>query len=238
MKNYDTLLLLDQKKYPSLDKHIKILSEHRLVYPEPFSLIDNNFLKLFKDCELLITGWGGPYLDLKLIKSAVKLKLIFHIAGSIKGFIDKSIIELGIKVSHSAQINAFPTAQFAFAMIILAGKKTFQISRSFHSTKNIMSRDLKNIGNYNKIVGIISASKVGRLVLKMLKMNDYEVLVYDPYANKNIEDEYNCRLVSLNDLIINSSGGGGWEFRIIITNISEILYRFNLTLTLILIKQK
>lgn len=205
MKIYDTLLLLDKKRYPSLDKKIKILSQYRQVYPEPFSLIDNKFLKLIHDCELLITGWGASHLEPKLIKNAKKLKLIFHTAGSIKGFIDKSIFELGIRVSHSAKINAYPTAQFAFAMIILAGKKTFKISRYFYSTKALRSKDIKNIGNYKKTVGIISASKVGILVLEMLKLSDFEILVYDPYANKNIEDKFNCKLVDLHKLLINSS---------------------------------
>ena len=154
---------------------------------------------------MLITGWGASHLEPKLIKNAKKLKLIFHTAGSIKGFIDKSILELGIRVSHSAKINAYPTAQFAYAMIILAGKKTFKISRYFYSTKDLRSKDIKNIGNYKKTVGIISASKVGILVLEMLKLSDFEILVYDPYANKNIEDKFNCKLVDLHKMLINSS---------------------------------
>ena len=59
----------------------------RLVSSEP--LRDKPALqKHAEQLEVLITSWGAPRIDTEIVDCLPRLKLIAHMAGSVKGFID------------------------------------------------------------------------------------------------------------------------------------------------------
>ncbi len=75
--------------------------------------------------EILITGWGCPRLDAAVLDAAPELRAVLHAAGSVKGFATPALWERGIAVSSAAGANALPVAEYALAMILLAGKDLF-----------------------------------------------------------------------------------------------------------------
>jgi len=142
--------------------------------------------KLLAEAEILITGWGSPTIDAAALALAPHLKLVAHSAGTVKGLLGDSLFDRGISVSHAAQANALPVAEFTLAAIIFAGKKIFRFRDLYVADRNrkrTQPIQAESIGNYGRTVGIIGASRIGRRVIELLAPFDYKVLLYDPMVD-------------------------------------------------------
>jgi len=156
----------------------------RLLDPEPLQHFDDaRARRLLSEAEILITGWGAPYVGPDIPAAAPRLRLIVHAAGTVKGIIDDSVFEAGIAVSHAAEANAMPVAEFTLAAILFAGKRAFRFRDLYVADRNRdrtypMQREA--IGNYGRTLGIVGASRIGRRVIELLKPFGYRLLLFDP----------------------------------------------------------
>ena len=147
---------------------------------------DDRARKLLAETEILITGWGSPTIDAAALALAPHLKLVAHSAGTVKGLLGDSLFDRGIAVSHAAQANALPVAEFTLAAIIFAGKKIFRFRDLYVADRNrkrTQPIQAESIGNYGRTVGIIGASRIGRRVIELLAPFDYRILLYDPMVD-------------------------------------------------------
>jgi phosphoglycerate dehydrogenase-like enzyme len=177
----------------------------RLLDAEPLQRFDDIRAKrLLSETEILITGWGAPYVGREVLALAPKLKLVAHAAGTVKGIIDAGVFDAGIAVSHAAEANAVPVAEFTLAAIIFAGKKVFRFRDLYVGDRNRdrtypMQREA--IGNYRRTVGIVGASRIGRRVIELLKPFDYQVLLFDPTLNADQARAIGTQKVELDELL-------------------------------------
>jgi len=135
---------------------------------------------------ILVTGWGCPKIDAAVLVRAPELKLIAHAAGSIKGWVTPDVFARGIEVVGAADANALPVAEFTLAAILFANKRVFDFSAFYRRERRGLDLYLKadpGIGNFGKTIGIVGASRIGRLVIERLKSFDYTVLLYDPFVS-------------------------------------------------------
>ncbi len=177
----------------------------RLLDAEPLEHFDGERAKrLLSEAEILITGWGAPYVGHEVLTLAPKLKLVAHAAGTVKGIVDAGIFEAGIAVSHAAEANAVPVAEFTLAAIIFAGKHVFRF-RDFYVADRHRDRTYpmqrEAIGNYRRTVGIIGASRIGRRVIDLLKPFDYQVLLFDPTVDAEQARAMGAQKVELEELM-------------------------------------
>ena len=117
---------------------------------------------------ILISSWGCPRIDTKVLDNLPRLRLIAHLAGSVKGFIDESAWRRGIKITNAVSANAVPVAEYTLAAILFANKRVFQLHQAYldkRENRAPWTREAPNVGNYHKTVGIVGASSVGRLVI-------------------------------------------------------------------------
>jgi phosphoglycerate dehydrogenase-like enzyme len=136
------------------------------------------------DVELLITGWGCAPLTADVLGAAPRLRAIVHTAGTVRHHVTDACWERGIAVSSAAAANAVPVAEYAVAMILLAGKRVPEIARRFRGERvqqdwNVL---FPEAGNYRTTVGLLGASLIGRRVAELLRPFDVEVLLHDPYV--------------------------------------------------------
>ena len=154
--------------------------------------------------EVMITSWGCPRITAELAEQFPRLKLIAHMAGSVKGFVDEDVWRRGIKVTNAVAANAQPVAEFTLAAILLANKRVVQLSR-LYMTERVnrapWAKEAPNVGNYKKVVGIVGASHVGRLVVDLLKPYDCRVLLYDPYVSPLQARDMKATKVGLSELL-------------------------------------
>jgi phosphoglycerate dehydrogenase-like enzyme len=138
------------------------------------------------DVELLITGWGAPFLGASQLNRLPALRGVVHWGGGI-GFLDESAITRGITVSSARAANGIPVAEFTVAMITLAAKDAFWASRRYCVEQRFVDREaeLPHTGQYGLTVGLVGASTIGRLVIEQLGHRDVELLVYDPHLTSS-----------------------------------------------------
>ncbi|WP_028003745.1 hydroxyacid dehydrogenase [Sinorhizobium meliloti] len=139
--------------------------------------------RLLAEAQILVTGWGAPFIDAAVLARAPRLRLIVHAAGTIKGLVDESVFDAGIRVSHAAEANAVPVAEFTLAAVIFAGKQVFRFRDVYAADRGRERTQIlqgEAVGNHRRTVGIVGASRIGRRVIGLLRHLDYRLLLYDP----------------------------------------------------------
>ena len=150
----------------------------QLVSREPFREIEV-LEPYMQQIEVIVTSWGSPRIDPLFVESAPRLKLVAHLAGSVKGFIDDAVFRKGILVVNAVAANAVPVAEYTIAAILFANKRVFQLNRYYTKYKQNRApwtREAPNAGNYGKTIGIVGASHVGRIVIEHISKFDFKIL--------------------------------------------------------------
>lgn len=155
------------------------------------------------ETEVLLTGWGCPAISPEILAAAPKLQAIIHAAGSVKGFVDPAVFDRGIQVSSAVVANALPVAEFTVATIILSGKRAFRLSSEYKVSRRKPDPSFVP-GNYGSTVGLLGASRIGRMVAERLKAFDLEVLISDPYLSAAEAADLGAELVDLDTLFSRS----------------------------------
>lgn len=156
--------------------------------------------------DVLLTGWGCPRIDSDVLDAAPRLKLVAHAAGSVKSHVMPEVWSRGVTVTTAAQANAVPVAEYTLAMILLAGKRVLAQARELRTLRSLFikeSLDLR-VGNLGNTVGIIGASRIGRLVLELLRPFRMRVLLSDPTLTPEEAAALGATLVPLPVLLASS----------------------------------
>jgi phosphoglycerate dehydrogenase-like enzyme len=159
---------------------------------------------LLRQAEIVVTGWGCPFVSREVLAGMPHVRLLAHAAGTVKHTLDPAVFDAGIIVTHAAEANATPVAEFSLAAIIFANKRVFElrdlyrIDPSRHSTWALMDEP---IGNYRRTVGLVGASRVGRKVATLLQVLEVEVLLADPYVDGSDPIAKLAELTDLDDLM-------------------------------------
>ena len=158
---------------------------------------------LLPRAEILLTGWGSPRIDAALLARAPRLTAVVHAAGTVKEFVDRAVLARGVRVSSAAAANAVPVAEFTLAAILLASKRAFRLQRLYREVRGfrLWPREVPSIGCYRKVVGLVGASRIGRLVIERLRPFDFSVLVCDPFLAAEEATRLGVEKVELDDLL-------------------------------------
>jgi phosphoglycerate dehydrogenase-like enzyme len=194
--------IFDAEALERLKKCCAILSETPIE-----SFADPAARQLMAEAEVLVTGWGCPMLTPELLRAAPNLRLIAHAAGTVKFTVDPSAYASGIRVSHAAEANAVPVAEFTLAAILFANKRVFELRDLYRadptrrSSYKLMDQP---IGNFRRTVGLVGASRIGRRVAALLANFDFTVLLYDPFVQPGDPVTAGADLVELDVLMARS----------------------------------
>jgi phosphoglycerate dehydrogenase-like enzyme len=181
----------------------KLKSITRLVREEPFRTVSELGSDL-ESVEVLVTSWGCPRIDEQVLADLPRLKMIAHIAGSVKGFLDDIVWRKGILVTNAVAANAVPVAEYTLAAILFANKGVFTLNhfyRKYRENRAPWTKEAPNVGNYRKTVGIVGASHVGQLVIEHLRRFDLNILLYDPFITPLASRDLGARKLGLAELL-------------------------------------
>jgi phosphoglycerate dehydrogenase-like enzyme len=159
--------------------------------------------RLLEDAEILLTGWGCPELSAAVLDRAPKLRLIAHCAGTVKEMVTPACWERGLRVITAAEANAIPVVEYTVAAILLANKHAFRIREVYRQERRygLWHHITPGIGNLNKRVGIVGASRIGRRLIEALRPFDFSILVYDPYLSEQEAERLGVLKVALDELL-------------------------------------
>jgi len=168
--------------------------------------VDETFIKNnIKGADICITCWGTPPFTKEILDNADRLKLIAHSAGTVKPIVTDYVWEKGIRVTSAAPAIAVAVAEMTLGLMIISLRRIIQFNRLTHEGFWKTDEEIsKTRSLYGVTVGIVSASHVGRNVIKLLKNFDVEILLYDPYVSKEEAEKLGVKLASLEELMSKS----------------------------------
>ncbi|MDT3318075.1 hydroxyacid dehydrogenase [Microbacterium sp. KSW4-11] len=160
------------------------------------------------DVEILLTGWGAPRIDEEALENMPKLRAIVHAAGSVKDLISPAAWKRGVVVSTAAEANSIPVAEFTLGCILLALKRSWiaaaRLSGIIQGNVPTASSGPEKVGAYNRTIGIIGASRIGRRLVDLLQPYDVAVLVFDPYLTGDDAQRLGAEATDLENLLMRS----------------------------------
>ncbi|WP_159620364.1 hydroxyacid dehydrogenase [Ruania rhizosphaerae] len=152
--------------------------------------------------EVVVTGWGSPPLTAEELDLLPHLRYVVHTGGSIRKIESPALWERGIRVSSQAENNAVAVAEYTLAMVILSLKSVQRATQLYQRTRRRVDvyREFAGEGVYGRTVGLLGASRVGRVTARLLQTLDVQVLISDPYLSTADATALGAELVSLEDL--------------------------------------
>jgi phosphoglycerate dehydrogenase-like enzyme len=189
----------------------RLQKQHEVILPPADADTDallQNYEKYALQSRAVVTGWGTPPLTKEQLDLAPELEVVVHSAGSIKALIPEELWQRDIRVATCNGALAVGVAENTLGMII-AGLKNYAACRDWTregkwsdpklGTEHFIVRE-----PFDVTIGIIGASKVGRYLMKLLRMFEVEILVYDPFFSEAEADELGVQSVSLENLMAQS----------------------------------
>ncbi|MBX3314102.1 MAG: hydroxyacid dehydrogenase [Actinobacteria bacterium] len=157
---------------------------------------------LLARADVLVGHWGCPPIDGAVLDRAPDLGLIAYAAGTVKGTIAPEVFDR-VRVTSGAVANAAPVAEFTLAMILLANKDVLWNREVMRDPALFASRRLRatEVGNWDKTIGIVGASLVGRQLIDLLRdFPHLRVVVFDPFLSDDEAASMGVEPVDLLDL--------------------------------------
>ncbi|MCJ7736190.1 MAG: hydroxyacid dehydrogenase [Anaerolineae bacterium] len=157
--------------------------------------------EMLPGADAVVTSWGTPVFTPELVEVADRLSIVGHAAGSVKRLMPKEGYDRGIVVLSAAAVIADAVAEYTlWAMLSMQRNLNpydhlMKVERGWKASGQSFAHEL-----YFKKVGIVSASMVGRRVIKLLQPFGCDIMVYDPYVSESASQELGVRLVSLEEL--------------------------------------
>ncbi len=140
------------------------------------------------DVSVILTGWGAPKVTPALLAHCPSLQLVAHCAGTLRGVLDPAVFDHGIRSTNSAAANAVPVAEFLVSWVLRWNKQLPLWETGYTGPEIFQEKKSERhaaIGNRDKTIGIIAASKVGRCFADLLRSFDLSVLIYDPFLTES-----------------------------------------------------
>lgn len=159
----------------------------------------------------LVTGWGTPRLTPDVFERANALRIISHSAGTVKRMLLECahdyVIPRGICVYSANRAIAYNVAEHTIGFMIVMSRRIVDhaamIRRNHEAWPDRMVRPNAQYLT-GATVGIVSASEVGRMVIRLLEPFDTKVLVFDPYLTDEDAAAMHVTKVELIDVFARS----------------------------------
>ena len=155
----------------------------------------------------LVTGWGTPRLTVEVLENADRnMRIIAHSAGSVKSMLadvlEKYLIPRNICVFSANGAIAYNVAEHTIGALIMTGRRFVDHAMVIREKEVWRDNSIPGNGQFlrGSVVGIVSASKVGREVIRLLQPFDVKILIYDPYLSDWEAGRLNVEKVELDDV--------------------------------------
>ncbi len=161
--------------------------------------------EVLEPADVLLTGWGCPRLDAKILDAAPNLKAIFYAAGTVEPIVSDALWDRDILVTCANDANAIPVADFTVAEVIFSLKRGWFFQRQFAERRDgaetaMWRYKVPHSGTYGSVVGVVSLGGIGRRVCELLKAFEVRVIAHDPYVGEADAASLGVTMCGLNEL--------------------------------------
>jgi phosphoglycerate dehydrogenase-like enzyme len=158
--------------------------------------------------EAMLTGWeGSPELKPDFYEAAPHLRLVAHLAGTVRHLIKPAMIEAylrprGIIVFSARAGLAWNVSESVVGLLIATSRRWFEHWLYLREGGRWRAPHLEPESQHllGSTLGILGASQVGRHLLRLLGPWEMRRLLYDPYLSADEAAELGAEKVELEDL--------------------------------------
>ena len=153
------------------------------------------------DADVLMTTWHSPFLTRKMLGQQPRVKLIAHCGGEVKSRVAEEIFEF-VTITNAADPMARGVAEMALGLTLTLVRRIPEYATEM---RNGVSRTNEQVSEgetlFARRVGIVGFGRIGRAFAKLLMPFGVEILVSDPYAQRNEVAASGATLVQLDELV-------------------------------------
>jgi phosphoglycerate dehydrogenase-like enzyme len=154
---------------------------------------------LLEQAEVIFSGWGAPAMDDAFLDRCPNLKAVFYGSGAAGHVATPAAFDRGIVVTSAYAANSIPVAEYTLSMILFSLKHGWRLSRQMHEQRRTVPRN-DAPGCFRRTVGLVSLGTIARILLKLLRPFDLQVLAYDPFVSSDEAHELGVQMVPLDEL--------------------------------------
>ncbi|HEX5965363.1 MAG TPA: hydroxyacid dehydrogenase [Pyrinomonadaceae bacterium] len=153
------------------------------------------------NADVLVTTWHSPFLVREMLGEKPRVRLIAHCGGEVKSRVAEEIFAFAT-ITNAADPMARGVAEMALALTLSLVRRIPEYATEMRDgvirTNEYVSQGETLRG---RRVGIIGFGRIGRALVKLLQPIGAEMLVSDPYVQRNEVAESGAKLVQLDELV-------------------------------------
>jgi phosphoglycerate dehydrogenase-like enzyme len=157
--------------------------------------------------QALITTWDSPAFADELLELAPKLRTIAHCGGEVKSRFRGSLLDR-LTIITAPEPMGRATAELGAALVLYCGRNVEWYREELRKPTSRIYESVHARGTpeflIGRRVGMLGFGRIARTVVDLLRPFEITWQVHDPYAPREVEQNYPVRLVSLTDLLKSS----------------------------------
>ncbi|OJV80526.1 NAD(P)-dependent oxidoreductase [Proteiniphilum sp.] len=160
-------------------------------------------LGIISDYEVLVPNFSF-YTDKEIMDRAVKLELISNWGVGFNNIDVDYATQKGIVVTNIPNSTREPTAEFAFALLLAAGRRIGYYDRKLRTPEGVSWGVYAESGMqvHGKILGIIGMGRIGQSLARRAVASGMEIIYHNRHRlDEIIEQPYKARYVSFEELL-------------------------------------
>ena len=163
-----------------------------------FEIVRSNYIDInsLKNFDALIVGTSKVTYDM-LENSSIKI-IAKHGVG-VDNIDLKAATKFGIPVTITTGANSSSVAELTITYIFILSRNLIHAHKELYENKNW--NNYVGMEVRSKILGIIGFGSIGREVAKRAICFGMKILVYDPYVDKKLIENYNIEIVDLETIL-------------------------------------
>ncbi|HEV8168044.1 MAG TPA: hydroxyacid dehydrogenase, partial [Pyrinomonadaceae bacterium] len=157
------------------------------------------------NAEVLMTTWHSPFLTREMLGPQPRVKLIAHCGGEVKSRVAEVIFEF-VTITNAADPMARGVAEMAVGLTLTLVRRIPAYAAEMRNgviRTNEQVREGETL--FGRRVGIVGFGRIGRALAELLKPFRVDVLVSDPYAQREAVTACGGTVVDLDELVSSCS---------------------------------
>ena len=173
------------------------------ILPKKSSFRREEVLEMIADFDVLVPNFSF-YTDKEIMDKGTKLELISNFGVGYNNIDVEYAKQKGITVTNIPNTVLEPTAEFAFALLLAAGRRIGYYDRKIRTPEGVSwgLYDEPGVPIYGKSLGIIGMGRIGQALARRAVASGMSIMYHNRNRlDKAIEEKYDAKYVSMDTLL-------------------------------------
>jgi phosphoglycerate dehydrogenase-like enzyme len=155
--------------------------------------------------DVLMTTWHSPFLQMDMLGTRPRVRLIAHCGGEVKSRMEEAIFD-HITVTNAAEPMAAPVAEMALALMLTLVRRLPDYAAEMRAGV-VRTNEYVSCGETvrGRKVGLIGFGRIGRAFARLIEPLGAELLVTDPCCTAETVAAQKGKLLGLDELLSSCS---------------------------------